>query len=174
MSAELVVYRRDLPGGRIVTISLDERASPGVVVGRLMLERRTDPTRRGSGEPPIVAEVRGAPRADVLASLRAVAESEGEVGRRLEAWLATRRDADAVLPPGQRVRMGDGTWWSVERHEGATAAVRDPRDPRDRAIHIVFHGGNGALRRATVSADFPQSVGTAELQALWEGAEVVR
>jgi len=170
-----VVYRRDLPGGRIVTISLDERASPGVVVGRLMLERRTDPARRGSGEPPVVAEVRGATRAEVLASLRAVAESEGEVGRRLESWLASRRSADAALPPGQRVRMGDGTWWSVERHESATSPTPPATPaPRGRTIHLVFHGGNGALRRATVPADFPHDVGTAHLQALWEGAEVLR
>ena len=70
-------------------ISIDER-DPSAVVGHLLVERRTDPTRR-SGQPPVVAEVRGATRAEVLASLRALAESESEVGERLEAWVASRR-----------------------------------------------------------------------------------
>jgi hypothetical protein len=56
----LVVFRRDLPGGRIVTVSLDQR-SEREVVGRLQIERRAEPERR-TGEPPIVAEVRGATR----------------------------------------------------------------------------------------------------------------
>lgn len=180
-----MVYRRELPGGRIVTISIDERA-PATIVGRLMIERRTDPARQCAGEPPVVAEVRGTTRGEVLAPLRAVAESEGEVGRRLDAWTAGLRTAEgggaaAAVPPdaGHRVRMGDGTWWSVERRHEMTRLARErPRDPahapRERALQLFFHGGDGALRRAEVPSDFPERPDEATLHALWERAEVLK
>ena len=172
-----MVYRRDLPGGRIVMISVAER-DPGVVVGHLMMERRTDPTRR-SGQPPVLAEVRGATRAEVLASLRALAESEGEVGRRLDAWVAERSAAPAAPSSGVRVRMPDGTWWSVERRHEMTQISLGPTlsggaSPRDRALFLFFHGGDGALRHVAVRDDFPEHPGDAELQALWTRAVVLR
>lgn len=166
MPQDLVAYRRDLPGGRTVMITIDDSAddaadgrTPSAVVGRLMLERRTDPDRRRGGEPPIVAEVRGATRNEVLASLKSLAESEGEVARRLDAWLSSRHSAERQLPPGQRVRMPDGTWWSVERRT---------------AHQLWFHGGDGALRQVAVPAGFPEQASTAELQALWSRATVVK
>lgn len=184
MHSDLVVYRRDLPGGRIVMISIDERG-PETVVGRLMLERRTDPARRRTGEPPVVAEVRGSTRGEVLASLRAVAESEGEVARRLDAWLAARRAAEGAAggatqsAAAQRVRMGDGAWWSVERrHEMTRLAREDPRHPvhapRERALYLFFHGGDGALRRAEVPPDFPERPDEATLRETWDRAEVLQ
>ncbi|HET7459360.1 MAG TPA: hypothetical protein VFJ74_17040 [Gemmatimonadaceae bacterium] len=182
MPQDFVVWRRDLPGGRTVMITIDER-EPTAVVGRLMLERRTDAERRRAGEPPIVAEVSGGSRNEVLASLRALAESEGEVARRLESWLTSRRSAEQVLPPGQRVRMLDGTWWSVERrHEDPRLDRATPPSstsrlgarPRERALYLWFHGGDGALRQTEVAPDFPDQVSTAELQELWSRATVVR
>jgi hypothetical protein len=157
----------------------------GAVVGRLMLERRTEPDRRRVGEPPIVAEVRGATRAEVLASLKALAESEGEVARRLDAWLASRQSAERQLPPGQRVRMPDGTWWSVERRILPPPPTVSPRGGGWRAtpargggsggvLQLWFHGGDGALRQATVPDDFPEQASTAELQAAWSQAAVVK
>jgi hypothetical protein len=188
---DLVAYRRDLPGGRTVMITIDDAAadddaaeegtpSPVVVVGRLMLERRTDPERRRAGEPPIVAEVRGATRGEVLASLKALAESEGEVARRLDAWLTSRHSAERQLPPGQRVRMSDGTWWSVERRAerppqgGGGGGWRTTPARGSAAIQLWFHGGDGALRQAVVPADFPAEASTAELQAVWSRADVVK
>jgi hypothetical protein len=157
-------------------ITIDER-QPAAVVGRLMLERRTDDQRRRAGEPPIVAEVSGASRGEVLASLRALAESEGEVAQRLESWLASRRVAEQALPPGQRARMPDGTWWSVERRHEMTQVARASGGavrPRERALYLWFHGGDGALRQAAVPPDFPDQASTAELQALWSRATVIR
>jgi len=175
VSRDLVVYRRDLPGGRIVMISIDER-DPSAVVGHLLMERRTDPARR-SGQPPVLAEVRGATRAEVLASLRTLAESESEVGRRLDAWLAERRTAPAAS--GVRVRMPDGTWWSVERrHEMTQLSLGEGLSggaaPRDRALFLFFHGGDGALRRIPVREDFPEHPSEDELRELWARAVVLR
>jgi len=184
---DLVAYRRDLPGGRTVMITIDDTAeerTSSPVVGRLLLERRTEPDRRRLGEPPIVAEVRGATRAEVLASLKALAESEGEVARRLDAWLSSRQSAERQLPAGQRARMPDGTWWSVERRIDASAAAPPPSPPPGvrratpargaGALQLWFHGGDGALRQAVVPADFPDEASTAELQAVWSRATVVR
>lgn len=171
-------------------ITIDDAAADPTagVVGRLMLERRTDPERRRAGEPPIVAEVRGATQAEVLASLKALAESEGEVARRLDAWLSSRHSAERQLPPGQRARMPDGTWWSVERRVathsvatnagtnagGAGAVARRATPARGGAIELWFHGGDGALRQALVPASFPEEASTAELQAVWAQATVVK
>lgn len=84
-----LVYRRDLPGGRFVMIALEDEGSE--VVGRLRLERRTDPERQSSGMPPVIAEARGATRNEVLARLRSIAESDEQLGDLLEDWAARRR-----------------------------------------------------------------------------------
>lgn len=84
-----LVYRRDLPGGRFVMIALE--AEGAEVVGRLRLERRTDPVRQGSGMPPVIAEARGATRNEVLDRLRSIAESDEQLGGLLEDWAARRR-----------------------------------------------------------------------------------
>ena len=175
-------------------ISIDER-DPSAVVGHLLVERRADPSRR-SGEPPVVAEVRGATRAEVLASLRALAESESALGERLEAWVEARRGGTtagnaagnasaggAVAPPaavaGTRVRMPDGTWWSVERRHETTQLSLGPSlaggaAPRDRALFLFFHGGDGALRRVAIPEELPERPSDAELWSLWERAVVLR
>ena len=199
MTRDLVVYRRDLPGGRIVMISIDER-DPSAVIGHLLVERRADPTRR-SGEPPVVAEVRGPTRAEVLASLRALAESESALGERLEAWVEARRGAPAgdagdalggsasvagagassaaMAPAGMRVRRPDGTWWSVERRHETTQLSLGPslsggEPPRGGAPFLFFHGGDGALRRVAIPAELSERPSDAELWSLWERAVVLR
>ena len=157
-------------------ISIDER-SPASVVGHLMLERRTDPARR-RGDPPVLAEVRGATREEVLASLRVLAENEREVGRRMDDWLAARRPAGGAPPAsGVRVRMGDGTWWSVERRHAMTQLSLGPTlggEPHDRPLYLFFHGGDGALRRLEVPPDFPEQPSSDVLRALWARAETLR
>jgi hypothetical protein len=90
MEPGLTVYRHDSPGGRIVIITVDER-DPKVVVARLQVERRADPERRGVGEPPLIAEARGASRDAVLTELRALAADDDELARRLERWTAMQR-----------------------------------------------------------------------------------
>jgi len=198
-------------------ISIDER-DPSAVIGHLLVERRVDPTRR-SGEPPVVAEVRGETRAEVLASLRALAESESALGERLEAWVEARRGSGITgitggtsaasagggnaggnsgagnagaagtgtwptMPApsahaGTRVRMPDGTWWSVERRHETTQLSLGPAlaggaPPRDRALFLFFHGGDGALRRVAIPEELPERPDDAELWSLWERAVVVR
>lgn len=191
-------------------ISIDER-DPSAVIGHLLVERRVDPTRR-SGEPPVVAEVRGETRAEVLASLRALAESESALGERLEAWVEARRGSGITggtsaasagggnagagnagaagtgtspampapsAPAGTRVRMPDGTWWSVERRHETTQLSLGPAlsggaPPRDRALFLFFHGGDGALRRVAIPEELPERPDDAELWSLWERAVVVR
>src|SRR5918912_3586152 len=120
MAIGLVVYRRDLPGGHIVMIAVDDRA-PGDVVGRLHVERRREPERQRAGSPPLIAEVRGSSRAGVLAQLRALADSDANLRARLEAG-----GARAAGGAGRRaIRTPDGRAWAVERrHEMARLRAR--------------------------------------------------
>lgn len=97
MERGLTVYRHDSPGGRIVIITVDER-DPMHVVARLQVERRTDPKRQGVGEPPLIAEARGASREAVLAELRALANDDVELARRLERWTAMQRRPRSDAP----------------------------------------------------------------------------
>lgn len=90
MERGVTVYRHDSPGGRIVIITVDER-DPNDVVARLQVERRTDPERQGGGEPPLIAEARGTSREAVLAELRALADDDAELARRLARWTAMQR-----------------------------------------------------------------------------------
>lgn len=55
------------------------------IVGRLMVERRADESRR-VGEPPVVAEAFGSTREEVLRRLREIAESDEELRVRLDLW----------------------------------------------------------------------------------------
>lgn len=176
MESDLVVFRRDLPGGHVAILSLDHRAGREWV-GRLYIERRKDPARQG-GEPPIVAEARGASREAVLSELRRIAESDAEIARRLEAWQGSHR---AMLPSmsgfelatPRRLRMADGQWWSAERrHE--MAQLRSAREPMPaRRVYVFFSGPAGELRRVEVTDDFPPAneAEAAALEALWARAE---
>ena len=89
MALGFLVFRRDLPGGRVVMIALEEQGDE--VVGRLQLERRSDPARHGDGTPPVIAEARGASRGEVLAKLKTIAENDEALCEALEEWSARRR-----------------------------------------------------------------------------------
>ena len=181
MTRGLVVLRRDLPGGRIVILSLDEQA--GVVVGRLQLERRTEPVRR-TGEPPVVAEIRGATREAVLAELRAIAGSETELARRLEQWQQARREPDTTtgLPrtvageSARRLRMPDGEYWAAERRHEMTQLQSARGTSHVRRLYLFFRGPDGALRRAEVPEGFPPAEEADEvaLRDAWRGAKELR
>jgi hypothetical protein len=84
-----LVFRRDLPGGRFVMLTVEEEGTG--VIGRLRYERRADPTRRDTGLPPVIAEAHGATQADVLARLRDVAENDAALAEAMEHWNAKRR-----------------------------------------------------------------------------------
>ena len=171
MAVGLLVYRRDLPGGRSVMLSIDDLPD-GTVVGRLALERRTDAARRIGAEPPIVAEVRGPSRDEVLQSLRLIAESDDELGRRLERWTAERR-AEAPPRTGRRVLMGDGEWWSVEwRHE--MTQLRNASAPDvERRLFVLFER-DGTMRRAELPRGSEAIAESDALRELWKGADDAR
>jgi L-alanine-DL-glutamate epimerase-like enolase superfamily enzyme len=97
MEPGLTVYRHDSPGGRIVIITVDER-NPGDVVARLQVERRADSGRQGVGEPPLIAEARGASREEVLTELQALATDDAELARRLARWTAMQRRPRSDTP----------------------------------------------------------------------------
>ena len=183
MTRGLVVYRRDLPGGRIAILSLDE-APDGTIAGRLHLERRSDPSRRREGEPPVVAEVHGATREAVLAALKRIAESDGELARRYDDWQRARRgpDSSAGAPRAvasevaRRMRMPDGEWWSAERRHEMTQ-LQSARGISDvRRLFMFFRGPGGVLRRAEVPEGFPPAdeADEAALREAWRGAETLR
>jgi sirohydrochlorin ferrochelatase len=91
MSTGLLVFRRDLPGGRFVMISVETAPDTGEVVGRLRFERRSDPARQRAGEAPVIAEARGGDHATVLARLRSMADSDESLHEAVERWNTARR-----------------------------------------------------------------------------------
>lgn len=170
MAHGLVVYRRDLPGGHVVMISIDDRDA-AAVVGRLQIERRTDPARRRAGEPPVVAEVRGESRDAVLQALRTVAANDAELRQRLEAWVAARQALGASAP--RKVAMPDGAFWTVERrHE--MAQLRRRGSEVERRLFLFFRSPQGGFRRAEVPVDFAAEPDDPELRERWARAEVLR
>ena len=180
MTRGLVVLRRDLPGGRIVILSLDEQA--GVVIGRLQLERRTDPVRR-TGEPPVVTEVRGATREAVLAELRALAGSDEALARHLDEWQQSRREPGTTGLPrvvagdlARRVRMPDGGDWAAERRHEMTQLQSARGTSHVRRLFLFFRGPDGALRRTEVPEGFPpaEEADEAALREAWRRAEELR
>ena len=90
MSSSFLAFRRDLPGGRFVMITIEALAD-GDVVGRLRVERRGDPARQREGEPPVITEVHGHSQADVLRQLRQEAESDDRLAALLERWAGRER-----------------------------------------------------------------------------------
>ena len=181
MTRGLVVFRRDLPGGRIVILSLDER--PDGVVGRLQLERRADPTRR-TGEPPVVAEVRGETREAVLTELRRVAENDIELAHRFDQWQSTRRALESVPgiprdvagPLARRVLMPDDDWWTAERRHEMTQVQTARGTSHVRRLFVFFRGPGGVLKRAEVPEGFPpaEEADEAALRDAWRSAEELR
>ena len=85
MRPHFLAFRRVLPGGMIVLVSLDV-AEDGQVRGILQVERRRDPTRQLFSTAPLIAEATGPTQQDVLRQLRALAESDTEVASRIAEW----------------------------------------------------------------------------------------
>lgn len=87
MRPHFLAFRRVLPGGMIVLVSLDV-ADDGQVRGILQVERRRDPSRQLFGTAPLIAEATGPTQQDVLRQLRALAENDAEVAARIAEWEA--------------------------------------------------------------------------------------
>jgi hypothetical protein len=94
MRPHFLAFRRTLPGGMIVLVSL-QMVSETVVHGMLQVERRTDPARQRLNTAPIIAHASGTSKDDVLRQLRALAEDDLELATHLAAW-------EAEHPPAGR------------------------------------------------------------------------
>src|SRR6478735_7401532 len=87
MRPHFLAFRRVLPGGMIVLVSLAV-ADDGQVRGILQVERRRDPSRQLFGTAPLIAEATGPTQQDVLRQLRELAENDAEVAARMAEWEA--------------------------------------------------------------------------------------
>ena len=85
MRPHFLAFRRTLPGGMIVLVSL-EIDTEGEVHGILQVERRLDPARQLFATAPVVASASGRSKDDVLRKLRTLAENDAELAVQIAAW----------------------------------------------------------------------------------------
>ena len=85
MRPHFLAFRRTLPGGMIVLVSL-EADKDGQVHGILQVERRVDPARQQLATAPVLARASGRSKDDVLRQLRALAENDSELAAQIAAW----------------------------------------------------------------------------------------
>ncbi len=97
MRPHFLAFRRTLPGGMIVLVSL-EIDPEGIVHGMLQVERRLDPSRQLFATAPVVARASGANKDEVLRKLRALAENDAELAIEIAAWEAAH---PSQRPPGE-------------------------------------------------------------------------
>jgi hypothetical protein len=94
------LYRRPMPGGGYVEVELDVvRASadePGKRShrGRVVMERRVDPGRRYGHRAPVIAELAGDDRDELMSELFRLAQDNAALARSLLRLQATRPRAD--------------------------------------------------------------------------------
>ena len=91
------IYRRQMPGGGYVEVeldtSLDETARDargGPIRGRVVMERRSDPIRRSGHRAPVVAELVGDDRDELMADLFRLAQDNAALARNLMRMHAAR------------------------------------------------------------------------------------
>jgi hypothetical protein len=94
------LYRRPMPGGGYVEVELDAvRASadePGKRShrGRVVMERRVDPGRRYGHRAPVIAELAGDDRDELMSELFRLAQDNAALARSLLRLQAPRPRAD--------------------------------------------------------------------------------
>ena len=111
MRPHFLAFRRVLPGGMIVLVSLAV-ADDGQVRGILQVERRRDPSRQLFGTAPLIAEATGPTQQDVLRQLRELAENDA---------LAEERDlADAPTVTGRQSHLEQTMGHPVDDQKGDT------------------------------------------------------
>jgi hypothetical protein len=95
------LYRRPMPGGGYVEVELDPaRASaddtPGRQRhrGRVVMERRADPGRRYGHRAPVIVELAGDDRDELMSELFRLAQDNVALARSLLRLQATRQRAD--------------------------------------------------------------------------------
>lgn len=100
MRPHFLAFRRTLPGGMIVLVSL-EMVSETEVHGILQVERRMDPERQLFNTAPVIARATGTSKDDVLRQLRVLADDDAELAAQIVAW-------EAEHPPAGRP---EGSEW---------------------------------------------------------------
>lgn len=95
------LYRRPMPGGGYVEVELDAppaEAAPGTAAarlrGRIIMERRADPGRRYGHPAPIVAELSGDDRDELMADLFRLACDNAALARTLMRMPTAKQRAD--------------------------------------------------------------------------------
>jgi hypothetical protein len=95
------LYRRPMPGGGYVEVELDAvRASADHEAGkrshrgRVVMERRVDPGRRYGHRAPVIAELAGDDRDELMSELFRLAQDNAALARSLLRLQATRGRAD--------------------------------------------------------------------------------
>jgi hypothetical protein len=95
------LYRRPMPGGGYVEVELDAvRATAGDETGkrphrgRVVMERRVDPGRRYGHRAPIIAELAGDDRDELMSELFRLAQDNAALARSLLRLQAARSRAD--------------------------------------------------------------------------------
>jgi len=95
------LYRRQMPGGGYVEVELDapsgEVAPEGQgmpIRGRVVMERRADPGRRSGHQAPVVAELAGDDRDELMADLFRLARDNAALARSLMRMYGSRERAD--------------------------------------------------------------------------------
>ena len=93
------VYRRPMPGGGYVEVELDAPPSGGDgtaarLRGRVVMERRADPSRRYGHQAPVVAELSGDDRDELTADLFRLAQDNAALARNLMRMQVGRDRAD--------------------------------------------------------------------------------
>lgn len=94
------LYRRPMPGGGYVEVELDAASESADVPGkrshrgRVVMERRVDPGRRYGHRAPVIAELAGDDRDELMSELFRLAQDNAALARSLLRLQATRQRAD--------------------------------------------------------------------------------
>jgi hypothetical protein len=94
------LYRRPMPGGGYVEVELDAVRESADVPGkrshrgRVVMERRVDPGRRYGHRAPVIAELAGDDRDELMSELFRLAQDNAALARSLLRLQATRQRAD--------------------------------------------------------------------------------
>ena len=91
------IYRRQMPGGGYVEVELDATldetacdARGGPIRGRVVVERRADPGRRSGHTAPVVAELAGDDRDELMGDLFRLAQDNAALAHNLMRMHAAR------------------------------------------------------------------------------------
>lgn len=94
------LYRRTMPGGGYVEVELElpraasSEGSDRMLHGRIIMERRADPSRRFGHQAPVVAELTGDDRDELMGELFRLARDNAALARSLMQLRSAGHHAD--------------------------------------------------------------------------------